>query len=184
MIVPKIMFFEPSNHIWCAGGKFDRLRGYTSFHLGGDELDKGQCDYSMDVEYCPTCCMLIASEVFEKIGVMDDAYFVYWDDSDFCYRAMKHNMRLYYDHSLRLYHKVHSLTGGNSSNFSQRYYTRNKVYFLLKNLGWLGLFHLIPFWIYLLLDPRIMKKGWALRQRAFMEGLKLSFSKIWVTEHH
>jgi hypothetical protein len=178
MVVPKMMFFEPRDHIWCAGGAFNKLRGYTARHLGEGELDQGQCDHSMAIEYCPTCCMLINASVFDKIGLMDEAYFVYWDDSDFCFRAQAAGLRLFYEYSLVLYHKVSALTGGNATSFSQRYYTRNKVYFLLKNLGWSGLHHLVLFWIYLMFQPRIMVDHWALRQRSFWEGVKLYRSQF------
>lgn len=173
MIVPKMMFFDPKNHIWCAGGRFNRLRGYTSIHCGEGEPDRGQWDHSGEIEYCPTCCMLVTPETFQRIGLMDDAYFVYWDDSDFCFRAKKAGLRLYYDHTIRLCHKVSSLTGGSGSAFSRRYYTRNKVYFLLKNLGWLGLFHVILFEIFLLVRPDKTRDGWKQRQKAFWEGVRL-----------
>ena len=33
------------------------------------------------VEYAPTCCALIHRKVFEDVGLMDEKYFVYFDDS-------------------------------------------------------------------------------------------------------
>lgn len=33
--------------------------------------------------YAPTCCMLIHKTIFEKIGYIDETYFMYFDDTDF-----------------------------------------------------------------------------------------------------
>jgi GT2 family glycosyltransferase len=135
MLVPKMMFFEPKNMIWCAGGYFKRWLGYSTGHYGEGELDHGQFDAAMPIKYAPTCCMLIRSTVFDKVGLMDPRYFVYYDDTDFCWRAGELGIRFWYDPVGPLYHKVSSLTGGNQSEFAIKYATRNKVYFALKNLG-------------------------------------------------
>lgn len=135
MLVPKMMYFEPKNTIWCAGGYFKPWMGYVCGHSGEGESDHGQFDVARPIEYAPTCCMLIRSAVFGNVGVMDTRYFVYGDDMDFCWRALKLQVRLWYDPSGVLYHKVSSLTGGSESDFSLQQATRNKVYFVLKNLG-------------------------------------------------
>jgi GT2 family glycosyltransferase len=135
MLVPKMMYFEPRDTIWCAGGYFKPWLGYVNAHCGEGESDRGQFDVARPVEYAPTCCMLIRSAVFGNVGMMDARYFVYGDDTDFCWRAMKLGVRLWYDPNGVLYHKVSSLTGGNQSDFTLQHATRNKVYFVLKNLG-------------------------------------------------
>lgn len=179
MVVPKMFFHDDPNRIWCAGGAFRRMRGYASLHFGEGELDKGQFSVSRTIEYCPTCCTLIRAVVFEKIGMMDSKYFVYWDDTDFCYRAMKHGLRMVYSPSIKLWHKVSSLTGGKVSLFSQYYGTRNKVYFLLKHRPVAEvILHLWVYWIYLLLLPVVGKADFDMfkaRQRGFFDGIKLKF---------
>lgn len=133
MIVPKIMYYDKPNTIWCAGGFFNSLRAFGGYHYGLDEVDKGQWDTPSLIEYSPTCCMLINRQVFETIGYMDEKYFVYYDDTDFCFRAMKAAVRMFYLPTAKLQHKVSSLTGGESP-FSLRYMARNRAYFIRKNL--------------------------------------------------
>ncbi len=177
LVVPKIYFHDDPMRIWCAGGAFHRWRGYATQHFGEGVLDIGQFNEPRSVEYCPTCCMLIKSEVFHTIGMMDKKYFVYWDDADFCYRALKSKLILYYIPTAKLWHKVSSLTGGNRSNFSFRYYTRNKIYFLLKNRPLPeAMFHLLFYYMYLTLALILNIGSWEInktRQRAFFEGLFL-----------
>lgn len=133
MLVPKMMYHDPENMIWCAGGRFDPLRACKTVHFGDREVDRGQFDQARRITYAPTCCMLVKAAVFNRLGLMDKNYFVYYDDTDFCMRAQAQGVSLWYDPDGVLYHKVSSLTGGETSDFSIRICTRNKVYFILKH---------------------------------------------------
>jgi GT2 family glycosyltransferase len=184
MVLPKILYFDDPRKIWCAGGQFNRLRGYAAIHYGEGEPDTGSFDTARQVEYAPTCCMLIRNTVFSLVGLMDEKYFVYSDDLDFCYRAKLAGLSLYYLPNTRILHKISSLTGGALSNFSLRFGTRNRVYFILKNLGvWRSLFYLpaYQFYLWALLVCRVIDiRGFLFRQKAFFEGFRMwhFFSKL------
>jgi hypothetical protein len=135
MICPKMMYYDEPDRIWCAGGRFLPWLGYISTCDGENEIDRGQHDCARIITDVPTCCVLIRTEVFRKIGLMDERYFVYVDDSDFMFRAMKGGLKLLYLPSARLLHKVSSLTGGSESAFAIHYGTRNRMFFQLKHLG-------------------------------------------------
>jgi GT2 family glycosyltransferase len=132
IIIPKILFFD-SKLIWMAGGKLLKNKGYT-IHIGEHQQDAGQHDGNQYFEYAPTCFMLIKRIVFEKVGLMDEKYFVYFDDTDFILRAVKAGYKIYYLGGLTVLHKVSSSTGGNETPFSVYYTTRNRIYFISKNL--------------------------------------------------
>lgn len=174
MLVPKKLFFNPSNVIWCAGGSFNRLKGYATMHRGEGLVDEGQFDAAVQVEYTPTCCMLIRAEVFKRIGLMDEKFFVYYDDTDFCLRALRAGLRLWYTPATRIFHKVGSLTGGNQSDFGIRYGARNKVYFIRKHLG-IAKIVLIPIYciysVALFLIGRDNYRQCKIRLQALREGL-------------
>lgn len=135
MICPKMLFFDEPDRIWAAGGFFQPRLGYRTLHYGEGDLDRGQFDEARAVTYTPTCCVLIRADLFTRIGFMDARYFVYSDDTDFMYRALKAGSRLYYLPSAILLHKVGRLTGGDSSPFTIRYSVRNRAYFKLKHCG-------------------------------------------------
>ncbi len=178
MVVPKILFFDEPDKIWCAGGYFNTWRGCGN-HFGMGDKDNGQFDSARAVGYSPTCCMLIKREVFDRVGLMDSTYFLYFDDTDFCLRARKAGVRLFYHPSARLRHKVSSLTGVTSS-FALRYTTRNHVYYVLKHCSpqWV-LFYLFAFYIYLPAKYLVFlghpKLFWV-TQKAFWEGISLFVS--------
>ncbi len=177
MVAPKIVFYDDPGLIWSAGGGFNRLKGYAGYHRGVRQRDAGQFDQPQIVDHAPACCLLIRKEVFANIGLMDERYFAYHDDTDFCYRAKKAGLKILYLPSARLLHKASSLTGGEDSEFSVRYRTRNQVYFMLKHLGlFRGLYYLPAFQAFLLIKlvgRRIDFASFVLRQRAFFEGLRV-----------
>ena len=175
MIVPKILYFEPADRIWSAGGAFSRLRG-RSRHLGFGKKDDGRFDRPREVEYSPTCCMLIRREVFERIGIMDPKYFLYFDDVDFCLRAQRAGIRLVYSPDTKLLHKVSSMIG-HRSDISVRYVTRNHVYYVLKHFRFWENFYYLP-----VCQAHILVRCWLAKdtarafvtaQKAFWEGVAL-----------
>jgi GT2 family glycosyltransferase len=135
VVVPKIHFDTPKGHIWFGGGGFNHLRGYTGFHVGMGEKDIGQFDEPSTVAYSPTCAMLVSSQVFRKVGLMDEAYFVYFDDTDFCWRLGKSEILIGYWPKAFLVHKVGGSTGGLLSPFTVHITSRNRLYYLRKHFG-------------------------------------------------
>lgn len=177
MIAPKILFHHDQQVIWSAGGGMDPRKGYAGFHHGYGEVDRGQYDVACLVDHAPACCLLVKREVFERIGMMDDRYFTYVEDTDFSYRAMRAGVKLMYLPSATLLHKAHSLTGGLFSDFMMRYTTRNRIYFMLKHFGpWRGLYYVPAYQAHLFLQlilHKVKPSMFWLREKAFFEGLRL-----------
>lgn len=131
LVTCKIYYFHKKDLIWCAGGKINWNKA-TPEHFGVDEIDKGQCDKSKFVEYTPTCCLLIHKDVFDEVGLMDEKYFMYYDDIDFVVRANKLGYKIWYEASAKLWHKVNSSSGGSESKTAVYYANRNRLYFIYK----------------------------------------------------
>lgn len=179
MIVPKVLYFEPPIKIWSAGGAFSRWRG-ISWHFGFNQADDGRFDTPREVAYAPTCCMLISRKVFERVGLMDSKYFVYFDDADFCLRAHRNGIRLLYLPAALIYHKVSSLIG-QCSEIAIRYIIRNHVYYVMKNFPrWMAPYYLPICQVHAVrkcLQAKNVPKAFGIAQRAFWEGLILFYSK-------
>ena len=77
--------------------------------------------------------MLLKSNLFHDVGMMDERYFVYYDDTDFMWRMKKAGKRLYYWPKGEVWHKVSFCTGGSESLFSLYYGFRNRIFFIRKN---------------------------------------------------
>ncbi|MFD0750790.1 glycosyltransferase family 2 protein [Mucilaginibacter calamicampi] len=131
IIIPKIYYYG-TRKLWMAGGAFIHYKG-TSATIGDKEEDNGQYNADRYVDYAPTCFMLCSKKVFDVAGLMDERYFVYYDDNDFVFRAKKRGFSIYYLHALEVFHKVSISTGGAESLFSIYYLNRNRILFIRKH---------------------------------------------------
>jgi GT2 family glycosyltransferase len=173
MAVPKIYFYG-TNLIWAAGGKFVRYNGMTR-HIGEREEDVGQYNNNYKTEYAPTCFMLIKKNVFLIVGMMDEKYFVYFDDTDFVYRAKKNNIRLIYIYNSDLEHKESTSTGARS-DFYYYYIYRNRIYFVKKFNRFNVLFYYVNIlYHYSIRNIKLIhnRHQWNLILKAMREGLKI-----------
>jgi GT2 family glycosyltransferase len=174
MTTPMMYFYEPNDRIWAAGGSLQPRLGYRNKHRGGGETDHGQYSVACRVSFAPWCCVLIRRGVLDRVGLLDERYFTYTEDVDFMYRCLKQGLSLWYVPEAKLWHKVSSLTGGDASAFAQRYMTRNRIYFLRKNMPRL----LAVYWyvwsqtrsFFAFLVGRISYSTWSLRRNAAKEG--------------
>jgi GT2 family glycosyltransferase len=135
MTAPMMYYFDRPGVIWSAGGRYQPLLGYRCLHLYDGVVDAGQFPAPFRAQHAPTCCVLFDCSVFNRVGNMDERYFVYHDDTDFMLRCWKAGERLYILPEAKLLHKVSSLTGGAESRFSVEMGTRNRAYMLAKFLG-------------------------------------------------
>ena len=132
IVVPKIYFYDNPNLIWYAGGEI-LYNKMESHNVGYGEQDVGQYDNKREVEFLNGCCVLINNDIFAKIGLLDEDYFMYFEDFDFGVRALKNGIRIMYQPEAKLWHKVSSSTGGENSKVQVYYMTRNRLLFNKKN---------------------------------------------------
>jgi GT2 family glycosyltransferase len=173
MAVPKIYNYG-TDVIWAAGGGYIFRNGLT-VQFGQDEIDKGQYDVDCSVEYSPTCFMIVKKEVFKSVGLMDENYFVYYDDTDFVKRASKKNKKLWYIAEPIVYHNESTSTG-KMSDFSVKYLWRNLPYFTLKNQTFIYGRYVVAYnflFILIILYFRYSNAQWRLALKSFCEGIKL-----------
>jgi len=181
MITPKIFYYDDPKKIWCAGGEFRKLYGFHTKHFGEGETDNGQFGEIKKIDYAPTCCMLIKKSVFDEIGYMDEKYFVYSDDADFCFRALKKNLVLIFLPNAHLWHKVSTSTGGRQSDFSTFYANRNLIYFSKKHsniflLSYILIFYQIKYLSKLILN-KFSFKQFRIAQIAYFNGIRTNSEK-------
>lgn len=53
VVIPKMMFYDNPNMIWCAGGYFIPLLAYFTKHYGINEVDRGQYNNFKKINYSP-----------------------------------------------------------------------------------------------------------------------------------
>jgi len=174
---PAILYYKEPEKLWSAGGRIN-LCGFT------EHIDKGMgleaCRSPHYVDYITGCAMLIKRAVLAKIGLLDEDYFLYFEDADYCARARRAGFKCLYVPSPTVWHKADAewITGP----MQAYYYMRNGFIFARKNLKGLrrflfitGQFILFPYY-FLKLAGRNRK---ALRHlaRGFRDGLCYQIDK-------
>lgn len=124
IVSPVIEATDPPGTVWFDDG---RIRGVSMVtrHLGVGRPMADVRPGLREIGYASTCCLLVRPSVFGEVGLMDPAYFVYFDDVDFAVRALRAGFRYWLDPAARLVHKASSLTGGKSSAFTVSWTARN-----------------------------------------------------------
>ncbi len=132
VVAPKMLHYPEKNIVWYGGGYFDPRQAQKNIHIGMGDLDDGRFDTSEWVDVAPMCCLLVHRKAFERIGYLDEKYFIYYEDTDWAYRAKLLGIRIWYAAQCKIYHKVSSLTGGAKSRFTVYHATRGKIRFINK----------------------------------------------------
>lgn len=116
IVGPKIYYYDNPKTIWYAGGKIEWWKGWVS-HIGIREEDEGKYDAIMETDYITGCCLLIKREVIQQIGLLDEKYYIYGEDTDLCVRASRAGFKLLYVPASMIWHKLSVSSGGHLSWF-------------------------------------------------------------------
>lgn len=122
---------ELGNVIWYAGGSIDWNNVYVKHHHV-DEVDDKKILRSVETDFISGCLMAFDRSVLKSIGYWDERYFLYYEDADYCVRAKKKGVKLYYDSSIIMWHKNAQSTEGSGSKLHQEYQEKNRLQFALK----------------------------------------------------
>jgi GT2 family glycosyltransferase len=132
---PKILYRSDPDVIWAAGGRFDWWRGVV-VDRGLNQRDTGQYDRPEEVASATACCLLVRSEAFREIGLLDEDYFMYFEDADFSARLNRAGHTIAYQPQARVLHDVFGSSGGEAqrpSPLALYYSTRNRSLFIARH---------------------------------------------------
>jgi GT2 family glycosyltransferase len=116
--------------IWYAGGEIDWKNVYGK-NTGVDEVDRRQFDTIKQVDYATGSCSLISVQALKKVGLYDERYFMYFEDTDLSTRLKKVGFDVLYQPKAKLWHKV-ARSSGIGSELNDYFITRNRMLFGLK----------------------------------------------------
>ncbi|PIS09405.1 glycosyltransferase family 2 protein [Candidatus Beckwithbacteria bacterium CG10_big_fil_rev_8_21_14_0_10_34_10] len=163
---------ERGKVIWYAGGRID-WKNILASHRGIDEVDIGRYNSFSKTDFSTGCCMLIRASCLEKIGLLNEKYFMYWEDIDFSLRAKKAGFEVFYDPNPFLWHKNASASGGAGNKTSVYYQTRNRLFFAFKYASLKAKLSVLKEGLKYLFKV----KGNKYQQKAVKDFLALKFSK-------
>ena len=130
IVSPRIFDDNQSKNIWYENGNYNPFKGWAGSHINSTS------EYPIQkVSYMPTCFSAMSTEVFKMVGEFDESFFVYFDDTDFMYRANKMDVLMCVLMNIEIIHKIGGSTGGIHSLFTAFQTSMNRLIFLKKHKG-------------------------------------------------
>ncbi|MBU3924528.1 glycosyltransferase family 2 protein [Patescibacteria group bacterium] len=126
IIGPKIYYESDKNRIWFGGGYFSWLGGGR--HMEYDKIDDKPLDEAIkEVDFMTGCCFLIKREIIEKIGPMNEDFFLYYEDTEWSLRARKNGYKVIYAPSSHIWHKISRSVKPKTNPIVHYYHIRNAL---------------------------------------------------------
>jgi N-acetylglucosaminyl-diphospho-decaprenol L-rhamnosyltransferase len=92
------------------------------------------------VDWLPGASMLVRRDVFEQVGLMDEGYFLYFEETDFCLRAARAGWECWYVPASRVMHAAGQSTGvttpGAAPIRRPTYWFESRRRYWIKQHGW------------------------------------------------
>lgn len=136
VVNPAIFCYENPKKLCQEFGKYN-------FYLGLHYQNLKGVLYPEEIGLVRGTCFLVNREVFDKIGLMDERFFLYFDEANLSYRIKRNGYKIMYIPSAIVYHKTTSSYSGKSNPAVLYYTTRNELLFAS---DYLNLFLFIPLW--------------------------------------
>lgn len=138
LLSPLLLYFENKKLIQYAGfSKMNYLTGRNKT-IGKFELDEGQYDnVSHETGFCHGAAMMCRRQDLIEVGLMDENYFLYYEEMDWCERFKKKGKKIWFTGKAKIYHKE-SASVGKESNLKTYFLTRNRMLFIRKNTSFLN----------------------------------------------
>ena len=134
MVSPKIVFHDPAGVIQYAGSFIGQPVLGRGTQIGHMEVDRGQYDDTRYTDLPHGACMLVRREVFERVGLLPEFYFMYFEELDFAVAARKAGYATMYCGATHIVHRQ-SVSLGVGSPRKTYYLHRNRVVFYRRALS-------------------------------------------------
>lgn len=103
MLGPLVFHHDEPDIIQSADGRLGPR--WESEHLGQNEPDRGQYASPRDVDWISGCGILARATLIEQVGMLDERFFYYWEETEWCLRARRAGWRVVQVPQARLWHK-------------------------------------------------------------------------------
>lgn len=132
MVSPKIKFHWDPSLIQYAG--YTPMNHWTirNNSIGYHQKDNGDYDEPTETESIHGAAMMVPRHVLEKVGMMTEVYFLYYEEHDWAQAIKRKGYKVYYQPKSYILHKE-SLSTGKSSPLKTYYIARNRIVYARRN---------------------------------------------------
>jgi GT2 family glycosyltransferase len=123
----KIYFLADPKRIWYAGTRWS-ADGLGFERVGDGVLDEGTDFHQVqDTEYACGCAMLFRASAARTVGLLDDRFFIFYEEADWCFRARKAGFRCLFVPEAKVWHRVSATFTGQRSIIQEYFMLRNQL---------------------------------------------------------
>jgi len=129
---PIIYYAEEPQRVWSLGAQ---LQPWTLETVGSvrGKIDEGQWTAVLPCDFVPGCAMFFPRDALESVGLFDERFFMYYEDSDLCLRLRQEGWSILSVTGAKMWHKV-AVSSGGSDSVNERYWmARSSVLFFSKH---------------------------------------------------
>ncbi|MFA7707432.1 MAG: glycosyltransferase family 2 protein [Candidatus Pacearchaeota archaeon] len=168
----KVYYFNYGNNdlLWHTGGYINYWFGYTT-HYGKDIYDKGQYESLKIPNYLVGCSYLVKKKIIQEIGLIDERYFIYGDDTEWCLRNNSKGFLNVYAPKSKVWHKIKPKTNKMKNSFASFHLGKNLV---LIERGYAKFYHWPSFFISICI-LKSLKEILIYRDLSFFKGIIRGF---------
>lgn len=131
----KVLSASDPRTLWAAWGRVTWRAALVEL-VGQGEADGPQFDDTREVDWVSGCAMLLSRAALESVGLLDERFFAYHEDVDWCTTARSRGYRIVYAARARVRHRGSGSLGGRGPANPVRYLTaRNTILFARKHAG-------------------------------------------------
>jgi len=125
---PLVLYARRPGVIQSAGGLWDRRRLWNA-HRGEEEPDRGQYPGILDADYVDGCCVLLRASALGEAGLLDEGFFLYFEELELCHRLRGRGFRCVVVPSVRVEHEGGGVPAPRSA-VSAYFSHRNRLRFI------------------------------------------------------
>jgi GT2 family glycosyltransferase len=151
---------ESGNDIWFEGGKIDWIRQKVVHEPS--ELSDIETNKCFQSDFISGCAMIFNKKTIEKIGLLDERFFLFYEDTDFCLRAKKAEGKLIIFPDLEVCH-IESASFGKKSTKTYHLVKSGLLFFHKHSSGWKRIVFWIRFYMRFLYHKFYSKKAIVLK---------------------
>jgi len=112
------------------GGYWDEKKGeFFSAHTGSQDHPYFEMEAA---DYVCGACMLIRKECLERVGFLEPRFFLFWEETDFCYRAQRAGWEVWTAPKAKIWHKVSSSFIGGKPHMHY-FWWRSRLLWMARN---------------------------------------------------
>ena len=127
---PMVYHFDSPAIIQSAGGRLSRY--WESSHIAANEADQGKFIGPHEVDWISGCGIMMRRQVVEQVGMIDERFFYYWEETELCIRARRQGWHIVHVPQAKLWHKGVQLDYEPKPSVTY-YATRNRLLTLSKH---------------------------------------------------